>query len=149
MQSVEQNHFKTDLKVHNVLIHCVSQIMYYLWSELRVMYYLWSELRVSFYFCGPIYIVKLKPFEYASHSRETMFHYSFHNCTLYDSCLENLLAYPNSNHYRSIGVVFDIACWHYYRWQYKHQKMLVVIGTDCIGSFKSNYHAIMTMTPLT
>ena len=24
--------------------------------------------------------------------------------------------------------------------------MLVVIGTDCIGSYKSNYHKIMTMT---
>ena len=28
--------------------------------------------------------------------------------------------------------------------------MLVVIGTDCIGSFKSNYHTIMTITiPIT
>ena len=25
--------------------------------------------------------------------------------------------------------------------------MLVVIGTDCIGSYKSNYHTITTMTP--
>jgi hypothetical protein len=24
--------------------------------------------------------------------------------------------------------------------------MLVVMGTDCIGSYKSNYHTIMTMT---
>ena len=24
----------------------------------------------------------------------------------------------------------------------------VVLGTDCIGSYKSNYHTIMTMMPL-
>ena len=27
-----------------------------------------------------------------------------------------------------------------------HEQALVVIGTDCIGSCKSNYHTIMTMT---
>ena len=31
-------------------------------------------------------------------------------------------------------------------WERFELKTLVVIGTDCIGSYKSNYHTIMTMT---
>jgi hypothetical protein len=35
----------------------------------------------------------------------------------------------------------------HYTWaRFEFTTTLVVIGTDCIGSFKSNYHAIMTTT---
>jgi hypothetical protein len=34
-------------------------------------------------------------------------------------------------------------------WSRFKLKTSVVIGTDCIGSYKSNYHTIMTTTTLT
>jgi hypothetical protein len=38
---------------------------------------------------------------------------------------------------------------HILPWSEFKPTMLMVMGTDCIGSFKSNYHTITTMTPPT
>jgi hypothetical protein len=52
--------------------------------------------------------------------------------------------WPVAGHWQTVShnVVSSTTCWAGFQ-----LTPLVVIGTDCIGSYISNYHMIMTMTP--
>ena len=46
-----------------------------------------------------------------------------------------------------LSTIFHIMLyWEHLVWAWFELTTLVAIGTDCIGSYKSNYHKIMTMT---